>query len=643
MRKLLLLTILVACSAMVAGQQAMVEWPVYGGDQAGTKYSQLSQITRDNVRTLQVAWEWKTGETAKKEFDVRPGMFQNTPLMIGGVLYVSTPYNRVVALDAETGKERWSFDPETYKDGQPPNGTGYVHRGLAAWRDQGRLRLFLNTRYRLICLDAESGKPITSFGVNGAVDLSQGLLWPINKLHYTNTSPPVIYKDLVILGNGVGDRLTYRNDPPGDVRAFDARTGRQVWSFHTIPQPGEYGHDTWGRESWKTMGHTNVWAPMTLDEARGLLYLPVSTPGNDFYGGQRPGANLFAESLVCLDAATGQRKWHYQIVHHGVWDYDLASPPNLVTITVGGKRIDAVVQLTKQSLAFVFDRVTGEPVWPIEERAVGKTDVPGEQTWPTQPFPTRPPPLSPTSVSLDDAFDLTPDLKAQAQAEMKKYRIGPIYTPPSVAGTIIRPGIIGGANWGGASFDPDNGHLYVKTSNLPNVIRITQPDRSPQNPRASEVDAEWTGDLRNMNATFADGVPLTKPPYAHLTAVDLNTGAIRWQVPFGDWPALRELPALQGVRLPDRLGATGPMGTLATKGGLVFAAGGDTAFYAFDQRDGTEVWRHPLGRRGTSTPMTYRTATGRQMIALATGSGDDTALVVFALAGKDTAQRPERD
>ena len=629
----------VLLSALAHAQQdATVEWPFYGGDQAGTKYSSLTQITRENVRDLEVVWEWKTGDVANKEFGTRPGMFQNTPLMIGRALYVSTPYNRVVALDAESGKELWSFDPETYRDGQPANGTGYVHRGLAAWRDQGRLRLFLNTRYRLICLDAETGKPVPSFGDNGVVDLSTGLVWSINKLHYTNTSPPVVYRDLVIVGNGVGDRLAYRNDPPGDVRAFDARTGKQVWTFHTIPQPGEPGNETWANDSWKFTGHTNVWAPMTLDEARGLLYLPVSTPSNDFYGGRRPGANLYAESIVCLEAGTGRRKWHFQIVHHGVWDYDLASPPNLVTINVGGRRIDAVAQLTKQGLAFVFDRVTGEPVWPIEERPVPASEVPGEHTWPTQPFPTRPPPFSPLGVSLNDAFDLTPALKTQAQAEMKRYRLGPLYTPPSLEGTLTRPGIIGGANWGGASFDPDTGRLYVKTSNLPNLLRIVRPDRSKENPRASEVDAAWAGDLRNMNATFADGLPLTKPPYAHLTAIDLNQGTIAWQVPFGDWPALRAHPALKGVTLPDRLGATGPMGTLATGSGLVFVAGGDTAFYAFDASNGRELWRHVLGRRGTGTPMAYRTAGGRQMIVLATGSGDDTALVAFALASARSAQ-----
>ena len=346
------------------------EWPFYGADQAGTKYSPLTDISRDNVGRLKLAWEWKTNEAPMAEYGTRPGTFQNTPLMIGNVLYVSTPYNRVVALDAETGSEIWGFDPKAYEDGQPPNGTGFVHRGVAAWRDGASLRIFMNSRYRLFCLDAATGKPVTTFGESGAVDLSRGLVWEINKKHYTNTSPPIVYNDLVIVGNGVADRLVYRNDPPGDVRAFDARTGRQVWSFRTIPQQGEFGNDTWGNGSWKFTGHTNVWAPMTLDAARGLLYLPVSTPSNDFYGGRRPGANLFAESLVCLDAATGRRKWHYQIVHHGLWDYDLPSPPNLVSITVAGRRIDAVAQLTKMGWAFVFDRVSGDPVWPIEERPV---------------------------------------------------------------------------------------------------------------------------------------------------------------------------------------------------------------------------------------------------------------------------------
>jgi quinoprotein glucose dehydrogenase len=315
----------------------------------------------------------------------------------------------------------------------------------------------------------------------------------------------------------------YRNDPPGDVRAFDARTGKPVWSFRPVPQHGDFGNDTWGDDSWKFTGHTNVWAPMTLDEPRGLLYLPVSTPSNDFYGGRRPGANLFAESLVCLDAATGRRKWHYQIVHHGLWDYDLPSAPNVVTITVAGKRIEAVVQLTKMGWAFVFDRVTGTPVWPIEERPVAASDVPGELAWPTQPAPTKPPAFAEQGMSLDDAFDLTPALKSAAQAEMKKYVLGPLYTPPTFQGTLMRPGLIGGANWGGGAFDVDTGILYVKTSNLPHIARLARPTRSASDPRASEVDADYVREGAT-NADFMDGIPLNKPPYGHLTAIDLNKG-----------------------------------------------------------------------------------------------------------------------
>src|SRR5579864_2073519 len=338
-------------AAALAAAAIVVEWPYYGGDQGGSKYSPLTDVNRSNVSRLAVAWHWNAHERALQPFGTRPGVFETTPLMIDGRLYFTTPYNRVVALDAETGRERWSFDPKAYEDGQPPNGTGFVHRGVAAWHDRGSLRLFLNSRYRLFALDAATGTPVESFGDHGSIDLSRGLVWAINKKHYTNTSPPVVYKDLVILGNGVGDRLAYRNDPPGDVRAFDAHTGKQVWTFHTIPQPGELGNDTWKSDSWAYTGHTNVWAPMTLDERRGLLYLPVSTPSNDFFGGLRPGQNLFADSLVCLDAATGVRKWHYQLVHHGLWDYDNPSPPNLVTITVDGRSLDAVVQLTKQGFA----------------------------------------------------------------------------------------------------------------------------------------------------------------------------------------------------------------------------------------------------------------------------------------------------
>jgi quinoprotein glucose dehydrogenase len=627
------LTLFVALSLASAPDAVEQDWPVYGGDQGGTKFSPLTDINRGNVARLGLAWQWRTGEKDLPEYGTRPGNFQTTPLMIDNVLYFSTPYNRVVALDAENGRELWAYDPKPYEDGQPPNGTGFVHRGVAAWRDReagNRLRIFINSRYRLICVDAATGAPVRSFGDDGVVDLSRGLVWEINKKHYTNTSPPVVYKDLVILGNGVGDRLAYRNDPPGDVRAFDARTGRIVWTFHTIPQPGEFGNDTWHNDSWSFSGHTNVWAPMTLDETRGLLYLPVTTPSNDFYGGRRPGANLFAESLVCLDASTGIRKWHYQLIHHGLWDYDNPSPPNLVTIRPHGHTVDAVVQLTKQGFAFVFDRVTGEPVWPIEERAVPPSDVDGEHAWPTQPFPTRPPAFTEQGVTLDDAFDLTPALKTAAQAELRTYRIGPLFTPPSYQGTVMRPGIIGGANWGGAAFDARTGLLYLKSTNSANIARVGKPDRTAANPRASEVDADLVR-VGDPAAEFQDGIPLLKPPYGHVVAIDLNRGAIAWRVPFGDMPALRRHPALRNVKLPEVLGVPGAPGVLATAGDLIFVGGGDLAFHALDAATGAEKWRVDLARRANATPMTYRSRSGRQFVVIATGGGEDAALMAFAV------------
>jgi quinoprotein glucose dehydrogenase len=622
----------VACFAVAAGltligtsASRMVEWPFYGGDQAGTKWSAADDINRDTVSRLDVAWTWKTGEKPLPEFRTQPGSFENTPLMIDNVLYISTPYNRVVALDAETGRELWAYDPRAYVNGQPPNGTGFVHRGVAAWRDHGRLRIFVNSRDRLICLDALTGTTVPSFGTNGAIGLVDGLRWAVDPKQYTNTSPPMVFKNLVIVGNGVADRLAYPKDPPGDVRAFDARTGAAVWTFHTVPQQGEYGNETWGAESWKTTGHTNVWAPMTLDERRGLLYLPVSTPSNDFYGGRRPGANLFAESLVCLDAASGRRKWHFQTVHHGLWDYDLPSPPNVVSIKPGGRAVDAVVQLTKQGLVFVFDRVTGEPVWPIEERPVPLSDIPGEQASPTQPFPTKPPAISEQGSSEADAFDLTPELREGALQELRKLRLGPLYTPPSMRGTLQRPGIIGGANWGGAAFDPASGRLFVKTSNQAHVARIAKPEQ-----HAAEVEAEYArqGDT---NAQFQNGIPLLKPPYAHLTAIDLNAGTIAWRVPFGDQPALRQHPALKGVVLPEALGAPGAPGAIVTAGGLVFVGGGDAALHAVDTNTGRELWKAPLARRTSATPMTYRAKNGRQYVVIATGARGDAELVAFAL------------
>ncbi|WP_263409059.1 pyrroloquinoline quinone-dependent dehydrogenase [Terriglobus tenax] len=611
-----------------AGAQT-VDWPYYGGDQGGMKYSALTQVTKQNVSSLKLAWEWKTGEKDLKEYGVKPGVFEVTPLVVEGTMYLVTPYNKVVALDPVTGKEKWSYDPEAYKGGQPPNGTGFVHRGLAVRKDTttGKLSIYLNTRSTLLALDAATGKLIPSFGKDGKVNLLEGLRWEVDPKRYTNTSPPVVYKNLVIVGNGVGDRLMYKNDPPGDVRAYDATTGKQIWSFHTVPWTGEAGAETWKDNANEYTGHTNVWAPMTLDDKRGLLYMPVSTPSNDFYGARRKGMGWFADSLVCLDAATGKRKWHYQLVHHGLWDYDPPSPPSLITITVNGKKIDAVTEPTKQGFLYTFDRVTGKPVWPILEKPVEQSTIKGEESWPTQPFPTLPEPFAPQGVSLDDAFDLSPQLHEEAVARLKTMKLGPLYTPPSYEGTMMRPGILGGANWGGAAFDPQSGILYIKANNMAAVAKLGVFDHT--GPRAKEVDSDYVTEGRT-NGLFHDGLPILKGPYGMVTAINMNTGKKVWQVPFGDDAEMRANPALKGLKLPEKLGAVGTMGAVATKTGLVFVGGGDAAFHALDGKDGKDLWTYDTKVRTGGTPMIYM-INGRQYIAIAVGSGDTASLMVFTL------------
>jgi len=640
----LLLGLLTVPTLASAQQRVRTDWPVYGGDPGATKYSPLADIDRRNVQRLALAWRWRVGERAIPRTDstkeARPGNFQATPLMVGDTLFFSTPYNRVVAMDAGTGRPYWIYDPGAYVFGQPSNGTGFVHRGVATWSDGRQRRIFMNSRWRLIALDAATGTLVRSFGDTGVVDLTRRLARPVNKLHYTNTSPPVVWGNLVIVGNGVGDRLVYRDDPPGDVQAFDARTGERVWDFNPIPRPGEFGNETWEDESWKFTGHTNVWAPFSVDSARGLVYLPVSTPSDDWYGGARKGDNLFAESIVCLDARTGKRRWHFQTVHHGLWDYDLPAPPVLGSVRANGRSLDIVAVPTKMGLLFVFDRVTGKPVWSIEERPVAASAVPGERTAPTQPIPSKPAPFAKQGFTTDDVIDFTPALKQRALAAIAPFHLGPLYTPPSIEGTIVMPGSIGGSGWGGGAFDPETGVIYVKATNSPVLYRIMKTSAP-----SDTVDAEYMVDLPHSTLSLSfepkdstgeerttiPDLPINKPPYGTLTAIDLNTGKQRWQVPLGDSPQIRRHPMLRGVALPPFLGVAGAPGAIVTRGGLLFVTGGGSTLYAIDKATGATLWQFDLGRRAYAVPMTYRTRSGRQFVVIASGAGADAELLAFAL------------
>ncbi len=608
------------------------DWVGYGRDAAGTKFVPLDQIDRTTVGELSLAWTWETGERPitgpmrpVRGQDVMPGNFEVTPVVVRDTMYLSTPYNRVVALDAASGTAIWTYDPRTVEWGQPPNGTGFVHRGVALWEGGGERRVFLNSRWRLIALDGRTGEPIDSFGHRGEIDLTERLVWPTNRLHYTQTSPPLVVGDLVILGNGVWDGFVYPKDPPGNLQAFDVRTGALVWSLNLIPQEGEPGSETWEEESWRTTGHTNAWAPMIADEERGLVYLGVGTPSNDYYGGHRLGDNLYAESLLCVDAATGRIVWYFQTVHHGLWDFDLPGAPALMTVTVDGRTVDAVVIAGKTGFVYAFDRVTGEPVWPVEERPVGETNVPGERIAPTQPFPTWPPPFARQGFTPDDLVDFTPGIRARAVELTRGYRFGPLFEPPTMEGTIAMPGIIGGGNWGGVAVDPRRGVLYVKSTEEPSLLQIAEAD-------PDRVVADYAIDPGSSRTLRVDGIPISKPPYGTLTAIDMNSGEHLWQVPVGDQPDLRAHPALAGVNLPDRLGVTGAPGPVLTAGGLVFLTGGGDVLYAFDADTGEELWSHALGAIGYANPMSYGTSDGRQFVAIATGGRRVPArLQVFAL------------
>jgi quinoprotein glucose dehydrogenase len=565
--------------------------------------------------------------------------------MVGGLLYLATPLSVAAAIDAETGETMWAFNPKTYETGTPAMSFQWNHRGVAYWTDGKEARIFWGTGDGwLYAVDAKTGRPCKNFGESGRVDLMKNVPRAsrkerdyLNAIDYSVTSPPIIVRNTVIVGSAISDRRITREAPPGDVQAFDARTGEVKWIFHTVPRAGEFGVETWEDDSWKYTGNTNVWSMMSADNELGYVYLPIGTPTNDFYGGHRPGNNLFADSLVCVDAETGKRVWHFQMVHHGLWDYDNPCAPNLIDITVDGKKIKAVAQVTKQGFCYVFDRITGKPVWPIEERPVPPSDVPGEKAAPTQPFPTKPAPFEYQGVTIDDLIDFTPEMRAEAIKEINRFRIGPLFTPPSLdvkegtQGTVQRPGEGGGANWPGAAVDPETGILYVSSRNGFSVMHLYSPD--PE--KGGTV--RYTHGQRGETPRGPQGLPIFKPPYSRMTAIDLNRGEHAWMTPIGMGASrIRNNPALKGLKLP-MLGGAASRGPIVTKTLLISAVDGAVfegdkegpKLVAYDKATGKVVGAVDLPAGAIGIPMTFMLK-GKQYIALTIG-GDTPQLIALSL------------
>jgi len=635
------------------------EWPTYGADLGNTRYAPLDQINADNFSKLEVAWRFKTDNLgASPEYN-----YETTPLMVGGVVFATAGSRRaVVALDAGTGEMLWMHSEQEGKRGEaaPRKLSG---RGLAYWTDgRGDARiLYVTPGYQLVALNAKTGVLVPTFGRNGIVDLKQDddqVMDPITGeigLHAT----PVVARNVVIIGAAhlPGTAPKSRQNEKGYVRGFDVRTGKRLWIFHTIPQLGEFGNDTWEKESWTYTGNAGVWAQISVDEELGLAYLPIELPTGDYYGGHRPGAGLFGESVVAVDLQTGQRKWHYQLVHHGIWDMDIPCAPILADITVNGRAIKALAQPTKQGWVYVFDRVTGQPVWPIEERPVAKGDVPGEWYSPTQPFPTKPPAFDRQGVTLDDLIDFTPELKAEGAKLASRYKLGPIFTPPVVSkwegplATLLLPSVTGGANWQGGAYDPETHRMYIYSVTSISAQGLVPTDgkrsdmaylggmaRDPNAPPPREGAAGGGGE-GGANPTL-QGLPLVKPPYGRITALDLNKGDLVWRIAHGETPdSVRNHPALKGVTIP-RTGRAGRIGTLVTKT-LVIA--GEAGFFtladgrrgamlrAYDKGDGHEVGAVYMPAPQTGSPMTY-THNGKQYLVLAISGGTYSGeLVAFRL------------
>ena len=590
----------------VVDKRASTDWRNVGNDKGGTRYTPLRQINRDNVKNLQVAWTYR-GE------GVSPGStIECTPVVVDGVMYVTTPALKIVALDAATGRELWKYDTHS----------GGVNRGIAYWSDDkpgGQRRVLMGTPDgRMLSLDARTGVPDPGFGVNGTLDLRAGIERDIRNTAYGVTSAPAVFENLVIPGFLVSEG---QPGAPGDIRAFDVRTGKEAWRFHTVPRPGEAGNETWEGDGWKERTGVNAWSGFTLDTKRGILFCGTGSASSDFYGADRKGDDLYANCTLALDARTGKRLWHFQIVHHDIWDHDNPCPPIMVTVAQNGKRRDAVAQLTKTGYCYLFDRVTGEALYGTTEVSVPASDVPGERAAITQPMPLKPPPFSPGLFTLDDITNISPAAHAFALERLRGLHYGQANLPPSVAGTIVTPGFHGGATWSGGAYDPTTGLLYVNSNNVP-YIAVVKP-----NPTGGYDFGGYT--------YFFDqnGYPANKPPWGILTAIDVNRGAFAWQIPLGEYPEL----TAKGV---PQTGTENFGGTIVTGGGLVFIGGTkDEKFHAFDKTTGKLLWETRLPAGGYATPCAYM-VNGRQYVVIAAGGGgkqrtkSGDSYIAFALPSK---------
>jgi quinoprotein glucose dehydrogenase len=627
----LLLALALSFAGAPAGAQ-VAGWPVTEGAPGGGRFSPLADITRENVTQLRVAWSYRHGDfwEGSEPLRVNRGTaFESTPIVVDGRLFFTTPSNRVIALDPETGRDLWSFDPALERGRAYAN--MWINRGVAYWRDPAAsgpcaARVFLATLdARLIALDAETGAPCAGFGAGGSVNLLAGIAPVYDDWEYNVTSPGTVVGDVIVVGSSIAD-VVRPDAPPGDVRAFDVRSGALRWTFHTIPRAGEPGAETWPADN-RLTGAANAWSTITADLERGWVFLPVSTPSPDFYGGDRQGANLYSDSVVALDARTGERKWHFQTVHHDLWDYDLAAPPVLLALERDGKRIEAVAQATKHGFVFVLERETGAPLFPVEERPAPPSDVPGESAWPTQPVPLAPPPLVPQRLDESALYAPTPEHEAACRERLAGLRNDGLFTPPSLRGSVLYPFTGGGANWSGAAWDPGRQLLLVPVQNLVHVVRLDEVAEHATGGGAETkplhglslrnlwwlLTGRGTGERYRLSplsgrTVFAhDGIPCNRPPWARLVAVDLAHGTIAWS-------------ASTSVAADDPGGASyGP--ALATASGLVFHAGTKLpVLRVHDAASGERIATFDLPAGLHAGPITYKLKPdGKQFLVVAPG------------------------